>query len=298
MKRCSFLMLFPLLLLISSIGVAQSVVPNSYKNITYLRASGMNLQLDAYVHPDQSHPAPVLVYFHGGGWAPGYSRPSSYTTFNTFLSMGMSAVTADYRDSGVAGAPAAVQDTRCVLAWIAANAKTYNFDVNRIVIYGTSAGGHLAMMGGMLRESDGYDTLCPGPVPRVAAILDYYGITDVDELLYAPYNKSWANNWIGNGANRDELAKQMSPLTYVRPGLPPFFIVQGDADPTVPYEQNVRMRQALMQAGVPVTFFTVPDGGHGSFTAPVTTQIQNAIGQMLDQQKITHSSSTSSCSTN
>ena len=89
---------------------------------------------------------------------------------------------------------------------------------------GNSAGGHLALTTGMIPVSAGLDSLCPGSeVPKVAAIINWYGITDVDELLAGPNVRNYAVAWLGGMSNRDEIAKRVSPLTYVRAGLPPIF---------------------------------------------------------------------------
>ena len=74
-------------------------------------------------------------------------------------------------------------------------------------------------------------------------------------------------SWIGSATNREEIAKRVSPLTYVRPGLPPVLTIQGDADPVVPYSHSLRLNDALEKAGVPHQLITVPGGKHGNFTA-------------------------------
>ena len=98
----------------------------------------------------------------------------------------------------------------------------------------------------MIPESAGLDRECPGvPLPKVAAIIDRYGITDVGDLLDGPNLKSYAVAWLGSQPNRMEIARTVSPLTYVRSGLPPILSIQGDADPTVPYSHSVRLQEAL-----------------------------------------------------
>jgi dipeptidyl aminopeptidase/acylaminoacyl peptidase len=87
-------------------------------------------------------------------------------------------------------------------------------------------------------------------------------------------------------ANRDAIAKRVSPLTYVRAGLPPIISIQGDADPTVPYPQNVRLHQALDNAGVRNTFVTVPGGKHGGFTDAEMAKAYAEIRGFLDKQNI------------
>jgi acetyl esterase/lipase len=163
-----------------------------------------------------------------------------------WLEMGWNVVNVEYRLARVSLAPAAVEDCLCALRFVAAQAKTYDIDATRLVVSGDSAGGHLALTTGMIPESAGLDRECPGvPLPKVAAIIDRYGITDVGDLLDGPNLQSYAVAWLGSQPNRMEIARTVSPLTYVRSGLPPILSIQGDADPTVPYSHSVRLQEAL-----------------------------------------------------
>ena len=219
-------------------------------NITYLTANNWDAKLDVYQARDAKAPNPTLVNFHGGGWTGG-SKEAAALTFLPFLDMGWNVVNVEYRLGKVSLAPAAVQDALCALRWVYRNGKDYNVDTSRLVLMGNSAGGHLALTTGMIPASAALDSLCPGTEDlKVATIINWYGITDVNELLAGPNVRNYAVAWLGGMANRDAIAKRVSPLTYVRAGLPPIISIQGDADPTVPYSQNVRLHQALDNAGV------------------------------------------------
>jgi dipeptidyl aminopeptidase/acylaminoacyl peptidase len=102
-----------------------------------------------------------------------------------------------------------------------------------------------------------------GPVSPVAAVVDGFGITDAVELLAGPHHQDWATDWIPAGPTRVELAQKMSPMTYVRNGLPPILIAQGADDPTVPPEQSIRLHNALDMDGVPNELEIVPNAKHG-----------------------------------
>jgi acetyl esterase/lipase len=273
-------------------------VANGYRvasNITYLRASGQDLRLDVYQKRETTGPNPTLVYIHGGGWTNG-SKESSVLTFLPYLEMGWTVVNVQYRLADIAHAPAAVEDCRCALRWIYRNAEQFNFDLDRIVLTGNSAGGHLALTTGMLPASAGLDQQCPGDRNRawstgdrsteelkVAAIINWYGITDVVDLIDRTPGPSGAYTvaWLGSATDREEIARRVSPLTYVRPGLPPIMIVHGDADPIVPYQHGVRLQKALEDAGVPNEFVTVPGGGHGGFSDEENVRIYAAIRDFL-----------------
>src|SRR5437764_791643 len=156
-------------------------------NVTYNVASGQELKLDIYRPRDAAAPVAVAMYIHGGGWVAG-SKEGSVLGALEFARMGMAVVNVEYRLAKVAEAPAAVEDCRCALRWIIRNADRYKFDVNRIVVVGGSAGGHLALMTGMLPASAGFDRTCPAEEksrwtgsdksePKVAAIINWFGIT-------------------------------------------------------------------------------------------------------------------------
>jgi acetyl esterase/lipase len=252
-----------------------------HPNIVYKRASQYDCKLDVISAADKSHPRPTLIYIHGGGWTGGTKESSSLRPL-PFIAAGMNVVNVEYRLASVALAPAAVEDCRCALRWVYQHSKDYGFDLDHLVVNGHSAGGHLSLMTGMLTPDAGFDNECPGKENlQVAAIVNYYGITDVADLLAGPNEKSYAVEWLGSLRDRLELAKQLSPLTYVRAGLPPIFTAQGDSDPTVPYQHGVRLHQALTQAGVPNQLYTVPGGKHGGWTTEQNLNVQEAIFAFL-----------------
>jgi dipeptidyl aminopeptidase/acylaminoacyl peptidase len=141
----------------------------------------------------------------------------------------------------------------------------------------------LALTTGILPESAGLDRECAGqtPVPKVAAIINWFGITDVADVVDGPHRANAAMQWMGGLPNREEVARRVSPLTYVRAGLPPILTVHGDADTTVPYQHAVRLHEALAKAGVPNQLVTIPGGKHGNFTPDERTRIYVAIREFL-----------------
>lgn len=233
-------------------------------NITYLTASNWDAKLDVYT-PRSGGPHPTVLHFHGGGWVGG-SRESVVLRALPFLELGFAVVNVSYRLGSVERAPAAVEDGLCALRWVVRNAKEYGFDVNRIVTTGYSAGAHLALTTAMIPASAGLDRQCPGNEPlTVAAVVNWYGITDVADLLDGPNIRAYAVAWLGSRPDRVDVARRVSPLTYVRKGLPPILTIHGDADPTVPHAHATRLHAALMQAGVSSELHTVPKGLHGNF---------------------------------
>jgi len=286
------LLLTPLFVAMAGFGWAQLAAPaewathatNKYQvfpNVTYLVASNWEAKLDVYKRRDATGPQPTLIFFHGGGWVRG-SKEESQMSLMPWLEMGWNVVNVEYRLGPVALAPAAVEDGLCALRWIATHSKDYDIDPGRMVTSGESAGGHLAMTTGMIPESAGLDRQCPGiPLPKVAAIVDWYGITDVADLLGGPNLKPYAVQWLSSLPNREEIARRVSPLTYVREGLPPVLAIQGDADPGVPYQQSLRLREALTKANVTNELVTIPGGKHGGFTPAERSMIYIKIREFL-----------------
>ena len=250
-------------------------------NVVYSKVKDWEGKLDIYSAPKATKPTPVVINIHGGGW--NHGTKESQNGFSTFFKMGYAVVNMEYRLTGFATAPAAVEDTRCALIYLIKNAKVLNIDVNKIVIMGGSSGGHLALMGGLLANDHRFDDNCPGVENiHVAAIIDKYGIADVWDWGYGKnVTSKSAISWLGVHSKDEAFAKSVSPINYVNKSSPPTFIVHGDADPTVPYQQSVALHQKFVDAGVKTVFITVPGGGHGKFPKDKNSAINKAIADFL-----------------
>jgi acetyl esterase/lipase len=189
-------------------------------NITYLTATGYDSKLDLYRRRDVTRPQLTLTFFHDGGWVGG-TKEGSLMSLVPWMEMGWNVVNVEYRLARVAPAPAAVEDAMCALRFVVDKAKDMGVDTDRIVVSGESAGGHLALAVAMIPESAGFTRLCAGgafrssntTVPKVAAIINWYGITDVGEMLSGPNARDYAVQWFGSMRNREEIARSVSPLT-------------------------------------------------------------------------------------
>jgi acetyl esterase/lipase len=255
-------------------------------NITYSIASNYDCKLDVYARHGSSGPFPTVVVIHGGGWVGG-TKEGEVINILPYLQMGFAVVNVEYRLARVALAPAAVEDCRVALRWVFRNAKTYGFDTERIVVTGGSAGGHLALMTGMLDTTAGFDYPKEwdqtNPPMKVAAIVNWFGITDVKEILSGPDKQNYAASWIGSHPDPEKLAERVSPLTYVRSGLPPILTIHGDNDQLVPYSHALRLDRALEKAGVRHKLITIPGGRHGGFTPDQMSMIYASIRDFLNQ---------------
>jgi len=262
-----------------------ATVQNDFRvipDITYRTANGVELKIDVYQSRNSDGAAPTFIYYHGGGWVGG-SKEANVLRLLPYLEQGWAAVNVQYRLGNVSLAPAAVEDSLCALRWVARNAEQYGFDTERLVVSGNSAGGHLALTSGMIPSEAGLDRQCLGSdIPEVAAIVNWYGITDVGDLLDGENQKGYAVRWLGSQEDMYDIAARVSPLNYIREDLPPTITIHGDADPVVPYDHAVKLHRGLNQAEVVNELVTVPNGLHGGFPADEMLRIYSSIFSFLD----------------
>jgi acetyl esterase/lipase len=230
--------------------------------------------LDLYLpkNPDQK-PLPLIVWVHGGAWRAGSkNNPRA----KGFTNQGYAVASINYRLSQEAKYPAQIHDCKAAIRWLKANAKKYNLDPNRIGAWGASAGGHLvALLGttGEVKELEG-DLGNLQYSSRVQAVCDWYGPTDFlqgdahalpnSRFKHSAPDSPWSQ-LIGAPIiqeNKDKIALA-NPINFISSDDPPFLIVHGDMDNTVPYHQSVIFYEALKKAGVDVIFHTAKGSGHG-----------------------------------
>jgi acetyl esterase/lipase len=263
-------------------------------------ASALDYQIEANIRYDKypetvldilqpSAPAlanrPGVIVIHGGGWVQGEKEGMLETYCLPFLRHGFVVANVEYRLAKSAPAPAAVSDVLQAAQWFHDHAAQYKVDPNRILATGGSAGGHLALMVGMTPGSANLGAHL-GPAVKIAGVIDFFGITDAADQLAGPNARDYAVQWIPEQPNRMELARQMSPMTYVRKGLPPILALHGDADPTVPYEQSVNLTKSIKSAGGDAELITVPGGKHG-FTPQEMDELWPQIFKWLKKHKLT-----------
>jgi acetyl esterase/lipase len=212
-----------------------------------------------------SVPMPVVVWVHGGGWSGG-NRDGGIGRLAPLAQKGYFCASIEYRLSGEAPFPAQIEDCKCSIRFLRAKAKQFQLDPDRIGVWGSSAGGHLvALLGtsGYVKELEGKGGW-PEQSSRVQAVCDFCGPID----LLALGAKGGAKGPIGKlfGAAPQDVkdkATQANPITHLKSDAPPFLIVHGEKDTTVPMAQSELLRDALKKAGVPVTLHVAAGQGHG-----------------------------------
>jgi acetyl esterase/lipase len=222
--------------------------------VVFATKGDTELKADLYL-PKGSGPFPGVVYIHGGGWSGGertqLRRQAAY-----FAGRGIAGVAIDYRLSGQAKYPAALEDCKDAVGWIRANAARYKIDGTRLAAAGSSAGGHLAALLGLTANSS----------ERVSAVVALNAVLDLTGM---GSRGTMVSRFLGQGCEEaPALCREASPLYRTVPGAPPFLILHGTADQTVPYSQATEMAGRLKAAGVPVELFTAESGPHTFWANP------------------------------
>lgn len=236
--------------------------PKNYKgqiDVIYKTVGNWEGRIDLYTDTTSVTPTPIVLNIHGGGWSHG--KKESQTGFGSFFKNGYAVANVAYRLVDVSPAPAAIEDVRCALIYLHSNAEALNIDTSKIVIRGTSAGGHLALMAGLLGNNTTFDTDCSytGNL-QVATIVDIYGITD----LVSVANMSSKKRWLDKKFEDKAFIESVSPINYVSEDSPPVFIVHGDNDQLVPYSQSEKLYNTLQKHNISSDFLTLKNAGHGN----------------------------------
>ena len=254
-------------------------------NVIYREVAGWRGMLDIYRPGAGGDAAPTLVWFHGGGWTRG-SKEAEFLYVLPYLARGWSVVNVEYRLASAAGAPAAAEDAVCALRWIGAHGRRYGLSLDRLVVSGISAGGHLALMAAFAPADSRLAASCRDtPGVNVTAVVNWFGPSDVAPLLEGPHALPQAVEWF-TGRRADEgLIAEVSPITQVRPGLPPVLTVHGTADDEIPYDLSVRLHAALQAAGVPERLVGIEGAAHGAFGPGRTATAYEAIWRFLENPR-------------
>jgi len=249
-------------------------------NVEYAKVDDWTGLVDIYYHPNPGTPTPIVINIHGGGWNKG--NKETQKGFGSWFKNGIAVANMGYRLSQVASAPAAVEDVRAVIAYVKHHAKELNIDPNKVIVMGGSAGGHLALMGGLLGNDKRFDKNClPVEDMRVAAIIDKYGISIIKD-----WKSRSLNQWLGDNFGDHTFMNAVSPITYVHKDNPPVFIVHGTADPTVPIEMSYELKRKLDKAKVYNEMYIVKDGLHGKFPKEENNEISKRIIQFIKKLNI------------
>lgn len=230
-------------------------IPGLKQDIEFAKAGEVSLTLDAFV-PEGKGPFAACILVHGGGFTKGDKQTFITPIFEPLAKAGFAWFTINYRLAPQHAWPACAEDVASAIKWVKGHAAEYKVDPKRIAIIGESAGGHLVSWAGVTGEG----------VARVAAVVPFYAPHDLVTHVKRRNEMRGLGDLIGSSemseVNFKKLA-EMSPIHRVRPSLPPFLQIHGDADTTVAHEQSVMFEKAMKAAGNTCDLITIPGGGHG-----------------------------------
>lgn len=242
-----------------------------HQNVPYADDTLKKHTLDIYLPKGPAVKRALIVWIHGGAWNHNdkYADMGYMTqTVKGFVENGYAFASIDYRHSTTKIFPAQIQDCSQGLEFLFASADKYGIDKSRIALIGFSAGGHLASVLGLSLNNRVKDFYPAGtqPLYKLKAIIDFYGPSD---LLMMSARQDPENTTdpiyqlLGDAAvKRPDLARKASPVTYVDKNDPPFFIVNGEKDESVPFQQSVLLKSALDLVGVKNELTIVKDAPH------------------------------------
>jgi acetyl esterase/lipase len=221
-------------------------------DVVYGRGGETPLHLDLARPETASGPLPCILVIHGGGWRGGNYKQHVPQILD-FAKQGFAAATVQYRLVPTARWPAQIEDVKCAVRYLRANARQYGIDKNRIGAVGFSAGAHLAMLLGTMDPKDGLEGNGghPEEPSKVQAVVAFFGPTDLSQPDFPPAVQPLLHDLLGTTRDENLAAfKAASPVSYVDAGDAPVLIYHGTKDRLVPYQQAYLMTDALTKAGV------------------------------------------------
>ena len=205
---------------------------------------------------------PVLMWIHGGGWLQG-DKASEAPNLIPYLEAGYHVASVNYRQ-GPDTAPRAVDDVMCAYRELVQTLQQQGSEASRVVVSGASAGGHLALMVGLLNTTGEHE--CRAAVPP-RAVVNWFGITDleaVDRFLQASRpEQNYARLWAGGLEGVQKLAPETSPVRLVTASAPPVFTVHGTVDTVVPFSEARALHDKLT---TPNALLPMAGGNHSGFS--------------------------------
>lgn len=276
-------------------SAAVSAALPTYADVPYATVSASQA-LDLWIPTTGSGPFPLVIFVHGGAFSGG-DKAMEGGNVAAVLAKGYAAASLNYRLSGEAIFPAAVQDVKAAVRFLRANASKYGLDPDRFAAWGESAGGNLVAMIGTTGDQatvlDDPSLGNAGVSSAVQAVVDWYGPSDFlqadaqfaamppaacnGQMLALDPADSPGSVYLGAAIQTiPDTAAAANPITYIASAtkLPVFSIAAGDSDCQVPNQQSQILHEALQAAGATSTFTLVPGATHGD---PAITSSQTPV---------------------
>jgi len=258
-------------------------------DIVFGKGGDVDLALDIARPEKLDKPTPCVVFIHGGGWTGG-NRKVHVPQILDFAKRGYVSATIQYRLVPKAIFPAQVEDVKCGIRYLRANADKYKIDPNKIGAVGFSAGAHLSMLLGTMDKKDGLEGTGGNAdqSSKVQAVVAFFGPTDLAaEFPATPVDvpKLIREFLGGTEAEKRDAYKAASPVTYVDKDDAPTLIYHGMKDRLVPFAQAEKMAEVMDRAGMPGRVELLLNADHGWGGAELTRTVEGTAAFLAEQLK-------------
>ena len=234
------------------------------RDIVYATYGDRSLRLDLYTPKSKpAGPIPGIVVIRGGGWKAG--DKNAFAPIAAGLAdRGFAAACIEYRVLPDVTLPEVVNDAKAAVRWMRADGKQYGIDTDAIGAIGGSAGGHLvALLGTSYKAADlegpgghtGVSSRIQAAVP-MAPVVDFEAFSQGRPQAFEMFK------------GKPELAKRLSPTTYLDKDSAPMLLIHGNADQSVPMAQSKLMQERAKKAGVAADFTMIKGAPHAFWNMP------------------------------
>lgn len=246
-------------------------------------AGGKTLSMNLLL-PAAERPAPLIIWIVGGAWV-SCNSARNLPQLVRFAEQGYAVAAIEYRLAHEARFPAQIEDVKSALRFLRANADKYGIDGSRVGVWGHSAGGQLAALLGVTGGSPEFETADDlQQSTRVQAVVDFSGPIDIELDFQSEFHMPVMALMLGGTIRmKPELARSTNPTHYLDGReIPPFLIVHGDADTTVPLRQSRILHDALTQADIPSEFCVLSGTGHSTAEMLTRSDVLDKVGEFFD----------------
>ena len=268
-----------LLIFICSYSICQEAVnpiEPTWKDLNYAGDGKSYHTLDVYSPTSSNNKSPLILTIYGSAWKSNRSKASKYikkSLIKPLIDAGFAVASINHRSSTDALFPAQIHDVKAAIRFLRGNASEYKIDPSFVGVTGSSSGGHLAAMAG----TTSHNKLMEGNIgsflnydSHVNAVVDWFGPTDFllmdicgSKMVHDAVNSPESKLIGGAIQENKEKARAANPINYISSKTPPFLIIHGMVDLTVPYCQSKVLKMALERANIESELISVRDGGHG-----------------------------------
>jgi acetyl esterase/lipase len=253
--------------------MCQEPIEPDWKDLNYAGNEQGYHTMDIYLPKENKKKYPVVMTIYGSAWGRNDKKGANKRKKEALIKSGFAVVSINHRSSYDAIFPAQIHDVKAAIRFIRGNAKKYTIDTSFFGITGSSSGGHLACLAG----TTSFNSSMEGNLGKflnfsshVDAVVDFYGPTDFlmmdicgSKMVHDDINSPESRLIGGQIQKNKDKAKAANPVTYISKNTPPFLIIHGMNDLTVPYCQSKILHNILKEKGIKSELITIIDGGHG-----------------------------------